>query len=115
MTFSSVKGCSGIAALGCLLAAVSSQAQPRPQPTPAQPPARYETVLNRLEAVTSAPWQDAWEIKFDEKFWDLKQPEEVRLVESGPARAVVRVSHKFQNSTFVQDIILSAGVPRVDV
>src|ERR671931_98324 len=86
MTFSSVKGCSGIAALGCLLAAVSSQAQPRPQPTPAQPPARYETVLNRLEAVTSAPWQDAWEIKFDEKFWDLKQPEEVRLVERSQVR-----------------------------
>ena len=55
MPFSSVKGCSGIAVLCCLLAAVSSQAQPRPQPTLAQPPARYETVLNRLEAVTSAP------------------------------------------------------------
>jgi alpha-mannosidase len=65
--------------------------------------------------VDRPPRQDAWEIKFDEKFWDLKQPEEVKLVESGPARAVVRVRHKFQNSTFVQDIILSAGVPRVDV
>jgi alpha-mannosidase len=65
--------------------------------------------------VDKPPKQDAWEIKFDEQFWDLKQPQEVKVVESGPVRAVVRVTHKFQSSTFVQDISISAGVPRVDV
>lgn len=65
--------------------------------------------------VDKPPRQDAWEIKFDEQSWDLKQPQDVKLVESGPVRAVVRIRHKFQNSTFVQDVILTAGVPRVDV
>src|SRR5712692_9942282 len=65
--------------------------------------------------VDKPPKQDAWEIKFDEQFWDLKQPQEVKVVESGPVRAVVRVTHKFQSSTFVQDISVNAGVPRVDV
>lgn len=71
---------------------------------------------NLLQAfVDKPPRQDAWEIKFDEQSWDLKQPQEVKVVESGPVRAVVRIKHKFQNSTFVQDVTLTAGVPRVDV
>jgi len=39
----------------------------------------------------------------------------VKLVESGPLRAVIQVKNHFQNSTFVRDIALYAGVPRVDV
>ena len=39
----------------------------------------------------------------------------MKLVESGPLRAVIRVKKHFQNSTFVQDITMYAGVPRVDV
>jgi len=65
--------------------------------------------------VDKPPRQDAWEIKFDEQFWDLKQPQEVKLVEHGPVRAMVRVKHKFQNSTLIQNISLYAGVPRVDI
>jgi len=61
------------------------------------------------------PRQDAWEIQFDKQSWDLKQPQEVKLIERGPVRAVVRVKNKFQDSTFVQDICLYAGVPRIDV
>ena len=59
--------------------------------------------------------QDAWEIKFDEQSWDLKLPKEVKLIENGPVRAVVRVTNKFQESAFTQDICLYAGVPRVEV
>ena len=59
--------------------------------------------------------QDAWEIKFDEKSWDLKQPESVKVVESGPERAVIHITDKFQNSTFDRDVIVRAGSPRVDV
>ncbi|MGB9073602.1 MAG: glycoside hydrolase family 38 C-terminal domain-containing protein, partial [Terriglobales bacterium] len=47
--------------------------------------------------------------------WDLDSADEVKLVESGPLRAVIRVTNHFQNSTFVRDITMYAGVPRVDV
>jgi alpha-mannosidase len=39
----------------------------------------------------------------------------VKLVESGPLRAVIRIKNHFQNSTFVRDVTLYAGTPRVDV
>ena len=45
----------------------------------------------------------------------LDKADEVKLIESGPLRAVIRVKKHFQNSTFVQDITMYAGVPRVDV
>jgi alpha-mannosidase len=59
--------------------------------------------------------QDAWEIKFDEKSWDLKQPESVKVIESGPERAVIRINDKFQSSSFQRDVIVRAGDPRVEV
>lgn len=65
--------------------------------------------------VDRPPVQDAWEIKFDGKSWDLKNPEEVKVVESGPERAVVRIKNKFQNSDFVRDIVVYPDVPRIDV
>jgi alpha-mannosidase len=65
--------------------------------------------------VDRPPQQDAWEIKFDEQSWDLKQPEEVKLVENGPERAVVRIKNKFQNSTFSRDVVIRVGSPRIDV
>jgi alpha-mannosidase len=65
--------------------------------------------------VDRPPQQDAWEIKFDERSWDLKQPESVKLIESGPERAVIRIANKFQNSTFERDVIVRAGDPRVEV
>jgi alpha-mannosidase len=71
---------------------------------------------NLLQTFVDRPErQDAWEIKFDEQSWDLKQPEEVKVIESGPERAVVRIRNKFQNSAFSRDVIVYAGVPRVDV
>jgi alpha-mannosidase len=60
---------------------------------------------------------DAWNIdaNFEDQKWDLKEAEEVKLIENTPVRAVIRVRKKFQNSTFVQDICMYPGVPRVDV
>ena len=73
---------------------------------------------NLLQTFVDKPkaW-DAWNIDadFEKQQWDLTQPVEVKLVESGPVRAVVRVVKKFQQSTFTQDITLYAHVPRVDV
>ncbi len=73
---------------------------------------------NLLQTFVDKPKQwDAWNIDadFEKEHWDLAQADEVKLVESGPLRAVVRVKNHFQNSTFVRDIIVNAGSPRVDV
>jgi len=73
---------------------------------------------NLLQAFVDKPkrW-DAWNIDADfvKQHWDLMQAEEVTLAENTPLRAVIRVKHHFQKSSFVQDITLYAGVPRVDV
>jgi alpha-mannosidase len=73
---------------------------------------------NLLQAFVDKPkrW-DAWNIDADfvKQHWDLMQADEVKLVENTPLRAVIRVKHHFQKSTFVQDITLYPGIPRVDV
>ena len=73
---------------------------------------------NLLQAFYDKPkrW-DAWNIDsdFEKEHWDLDKADEVKLVERGPLRAVIRVKKHFQDSTFVQDITMYAGVPRVDV
>jgi len=73
---------------------------------------------NLLQTFVDKPKQwDAWNIDadFEKQHWDLDKADEVKLVENGPLRAVIRVKNHFQNSTFVRDITLYAGVPRVDV
>jgi alpha-mannosidase len=73
---------------------------------------------NLLQTFVDKPKQwDAWNIDadFEAQHWDLTQADEVKLAESGPLRAVLRVKNHFQNSTFVRDIIVTAGSPRVDV
>jgi alpha-mannosidase len=76
------------------------------------------TCGNLLQAFYDRPkrW-DAWNIDadFEKQHWDLDKADEVKLIEGGPLRAVIRVKKHFQNSTFVQDITMYAGVPRVDV
>ena len=73
---------------------------------------------NLLQTFVDKPQRwDAWNIDadFEKQHWDLDKPDEVKLTESGPLRAVIEIKNHFQNSTFVRDIILYAGVPRVDV
>jgi alpha-mannosidase len=73
---------------------------------------------NLLQTFVDKPKEfDAWNIdaNFEDQKWDLKDAEEVKLIENTPARAVIRVRKKFQNSTFVQDICAYPGIPRVDV
>ena len=47
--------------------------------------------------------------------YDLGPPQSVKLIESGPLRAIVEVKHATGKSSFVQHIILYAGIDRVDV
>ncbi|MGA2345886.1 MAG: alpha-mannosidase [Candidatus Sulfotelmatobacter sp.] len=73
---------------------------------------------NLLQTFVDKPKQwDAWNIDadFEKQHWDLDKADEVKLIESGPLRAVIQIKNHFQNSTFVRDIIMYAGVPRVDV
>ncbi len=79
---------------------------------------KTSTCGNLLQTFVDKPKQwDAWNIDadFEKQHWDLDKADEVKLMESGPLRAMVRITNHFQNSTFVRDVILYAGVPRVDV
>jgi alpha-mannosidase len=73
---------------------------------------------NQLQAFHDLPksW-DAWNIDADyqQQPYDLGPATSVRLIEAGPLRATVRVEHATKASHFVQDIILYAGVDRVEV
>jgi alpha-mannosidase len=73
---------------------------------------------NLLQAFVDKPkhW-DAWNIDADfvKQHTDLLPADEVKLIENSPLRAVIRVRHHFQNSTFVQDLTMYPGVDRVDV
>jgi alpha-mannosidase len=79
---------------------------------------KMSTCGNLLQAFYDKPkrW-DAWNIDadFENKHWDLDKADEVKLIENGPLRAVIRVKNHFQDSTFTRDITMYAGVPRVDV
>jgi alpha-mannosidase len=78
---------------------------------------------NLLQAFADNPrlmgvWNlDAWNIDadFEKQHWDVSQADEVTLLEKGPLRATIRIKQHFQNSTFIRDVTLYSGVPRVDV
>ena len=73
---------------------------------------------NLLQAFRDKPkrW-DAWNIDadFEKEHWDLDHADEIKLIENGPLRATLRVKNHFQSSTFVRDIVVTAGSLRVDV
>jgi alpha-mannosidase len=79
---------------------------------------KTSTCGNLLQTFVDKPQRwDAWNIDadFEKQHWDLDKADSVMLTENGPLRAVIEIKNHFQNSTFVRDVILYAGVPRVDV
>jgi alpha-mannosidase len=60
---------------------------------------------------------DAWNIDadFDKSFTRLDRPDSVQLMETGPLRAMIRVTRTWQDSKFVQDIVLYSGADEVNV
>ncbi len=60
---------------------------------------------------------NAWNVHADfaRHGTDLTMADSVQLVEQGPVRSVVRVTRHWSKSTFVQNIVLYAGMRRVDV
>ncbi len=57
----------------------------------------------------------AWDIGITGKHWEIAKAARIDVTEQGPARATIRVVHRFSDSEFTQDISLMPGVPRVDV
>ncbi|HEY3413096.1 MAG TPA: glycoside hydrolase family 38 C-terminal domain-containing protein [Armatimonadota bacterium] len=73
---------------------------------------------NLLQAFVDNPGKwEAWEIDkdFAAQREDLTGPVHIEVLESGPVRARVRTTRQWRASTFVQDVILTAGSKRVDV
>jgi alpha-mannosidase len=73
---------------------------------------------NQLQAFVDTPKDyDAWNIDadFDKVFTNLDMVDSVQLAEHDALRAVVRVTRHWQASTFVENITLYHGLPRVEV
>jgi alpha-mannosidase len=73
---------------------------------------------NELIAFKDTPKMfDAWNIDADfDKFpTKLDVADSVKVVENNPLRAAIRVTHTWQGSKFVQDIVLYDGSDEVDV
>ena len=85
--------------------------------------AKFETIAaggcgNQLQTFQDTPKDyDAWNIDagFDKQVTTLDKADSVELTEKGPLKATIRVTHTWQNSMFVQEISLYAGLGRVDV
>ena len=74
---------------------------------------------NELQAFKDTPkLYDAWNIDrgtLDQPPVDIHQVNSVKLLETGPLRSVIRVTRTWQNSHFVQDLILYAGARQVEI
>jgi alpha-mannosidase len=84
---------------------------------------RFETLApgacgNQLQTFKDLPKDyDAWNIDPGtlDHFTSIDKADSVELVEKGPMRGAIRVTHTWQNSKFVQDITLDTGADQVDV
>jgi alpha-mannosidase len=73
---------------------------------------------NQFQAFKDTPKDyDAWNIDadFEKQVTMLDTADSVEPTEKGPVRATIRIVRTWQNSKFVQDISLYAGLDRVDV
>jgi alpha-mannosidase len=73
---------------------------------------------NLLQAFVNNPKEyDAWNINpnYVKYGTNLTMADSVQVVERGPVRSMVRITRHWDKSTFVQNIILYAGLDRVDV
>ncbi len=71
---------------------------------------------NVLQAIAEKPGEtSAWLIALTDQVENLTAPDSVEVIERGPVRAIVRSSYRYRDSYFTQDVILHAGLARVDV
>gem|GEM_PF-240144 len=59
---------------------------------------------------------DAWEIDkdFEKICWDIKSVDSIKIVESGPVRCKLEIKKSFNNTKFVQNIVLYDELPIVE-
>lgn len=71
---------------------------------------------NVLQAIADEPEvMSAWELGLKDRLGTVGgSGAKIEIAERGPVRAVVRITAPFRRSLFVRDVILYAGVPRVD-
>ncbi|MCC6695085.1 MAG: alpha-mannosidase [Candidatus Hydrogenedentes bacterium] len=72
---------------------------------------------NVFQLFDDRPWEhDAWDIdhNFERQAWEAGPAESIKVIETGPVRAVVRMVRRTEKSTFTQDIVLHASSPRID-
>jgi alpha-mannosidase len=73
---------------------------------------------NQLQTFKDLPKDyDAWNIDPGtlDHFTAIEKADSVELVEKGPLRGAIRVSHTWQKSKFVQEVTLDAGADQVDI
>ncbi len=74
-------------------------------------------IANQFQAFEDRPINpDAWDIDifYDDRLWLAEPAESVRVVESGPLRAMLEVRRHILNSEYVQRISLVYNSPRLD-
>ena len=75
------------------------------------------TIGNDLQLLQDGPeWEDAWNVHEtnDKRHYPFEGTTTVRVVETGPVRGLVHVVRAHRESTFEQDIIVYADMPRLD-
>ncbi len=73
---------------------------------------------NQLQLFVDKPQEyDAWNIDPGtlDHFTPIAQADSVQLVETGPLRSTIRVTRHWGDSKFTQQIVMYAGMPRVDI
>jgi alpha-mannosidase len=73
---------------------------------------------NQLQAFKDDfPGEDAWDIPYgyEKHGANLDMLDSIKVVQQGPLRESIRITRTWSKSKFVQDIVLEAGSPRVDI
>jgi len=71
---------------------------------------------NVLQFLGDVPKEyEAWNIGYTGKSANCEKIEQVQIIETGPARAILRYVRAYGNSKFSQDYIMYADVPRLDI
>lgn len=71
--------------------------------------------VNKRELVPRDKQTGVLQIVFGERIKSLDNADESEILETGPTRAMVRLEHSCGKSSFVQDIVLYEGLPRIDI
>ena len=75
---------------------------------------RPGALANQFQIQEDDTGMSAWTIGLKGAPKPITRPASITILENGTVRKVIRVEYRYENSAFSQDIILTAGVPRID-